>query len=276
VRGEYVEQLDWYSAQQEARARAGLPPGRGAASWFGVTPSSPEQRRAYLEQVLVEHIYTADQSDPETERDGSFLDECANAPKDDPEYGDINSPSVRSDPDQAEDDKKVDDDTKACAICLEEYVDGDAVCRSYNSRCKHFFHRKCIIDWLLSDETCPCCRQKYLEFSDSSTVVPSSSAIDDDDQEQVTRQVDEALASADAAATGQADAAVAPTATADATAGRSSAIRLPARVATLRRKIRLSTLFRGSSRLASVGAVELVERGPISTSTEGQPTASSS
>jgi hypothetical protein len=114
-----------------------------------------------------------------------------------------------------------------------------------------------------------------LEFSDNSTVVPSSSAIDDDDQEQVTRQVDEALANADAAATGRVDAAVAPTETSDATAGRASAIRLPARVATLR-KIRLSTLFRRSSRLASVGAVELVERGPISTISEGQPSASSS
>jgi len=58
------------------------------------------------------------------------------------------------------------DDAHACAICLEEYQKGDRISRSFNRRCKHIFHHGCILDWLMTDQTCPCCRQNFLEFYD--------------------------------------------------------------------------------------------------------------
>ena len=30
--------------------------------------------------------------------------------------------------------------------------------------CKHEYHRKCIIDWILPKKTCPMCRHSYEEF----------------------------------------------------------------------------------------------------------------
>jgi hypothetical protein len=288
-----MEQIDWYTLQQEARARAGLPPGRDASSWYGVTPSSPEQRRAYLEQVLLGFHFSMpafDQSiakrDEVTEAKEDYLMECDsscrtesdNHLEDDAECGETRVRSRCSDRDPGEGSKKVDDDTKACAICLEEYLQGDAVCRSYNRRCKHLFHRKCVIDWLMSDDTCPCCRQKYLEYSGTTerlNTVSSSS----DYQEQVTRQDNETVADANVVASvGQVGTAVSATPTTDVPAGRSNAAaRLPSPVvASLRRKIGLpASLFRRSPRRASVGAVELAEGDPISGSV-GQPSTRSS
>lgn len=58
--------------------------------------------------------------------------------------------------------------TVACAICLDEYEPGDRICRSFNRRCNHVFHHACILDWLMHDDTCPCCRQGFLTWVDSS------------------------------------------------------------------------------------------------------------
>lgn len=57
-------------------------------------------------------------------------------------------------------------ESTACAICLDEYEPGSRISQSFNRRCKHRFHHECILDWLMNDDTCPCCRQNFLEFCD--------------------------------------------------------------------------------------------------------------
>lgn len=53
-----------------------------------------------------------------------------------------------------------------CAICLTEYQDGDEICWSHNNRCYHVFHRDCILEWLLRQDECPCCRLNFLSLGD--------------------------------------------------------------------------------------------------------------
>mmetsp|Transcript_111449 Transcript_111449/g.228189 ORF Transcript_111449/g.228189 Transcript_111449/m.228189 type:complete len:236 (+) Transcript_111449:358-1065(+) len=53
-----------------------------------------------------------------------------------------------------------------CAICLEEYHEGDTIVWSSNKQCRHAFHRECLTNYLVTvkdEETypCPCCRQNF-------------------------------------------------------------------------------------------------------------------
>lgn len=51
---------------------------------------------------------------------------------------------------------------ESCAICLEEYVNGDRV--RVLPRCKHMFHKSCIEKWLqVPSLQCPICRDRILE-----------------------------------------------------------------------------------------------------------------
>ena len=51
-----------------------------------------------------------------------------------------------------------------CSICLSDYEVGDLVCWSRNKECTHAFHKDCIVDWLLRNQNCPCCRLPYAEL----------------------------------------------------------------------------------------------------------------
>mmetsp|Transcript_55298 Transcript_55298/g.131901 ORF Transcript_55298/g.131901 Transcript_55298/m.131901 type:complete len:403 (-) Transcript_55298:229-1437(-) len=53
--------------------------------------------------------------------------------------------------------EKKDDTDKACQICMEEYVEGDEL--KYLP-CFHFYHAKCIDQWLQVNSICPNCRHK--------------------------------------------------------------------------------------------------------------------
>jgi len=76
-----------------------------------------------------------------------------------------------------------------CAVCLQEFEDGERVAWSANSDCSHVFHEDCIVRWLVSlgrtkaktqrfsdeptesqllgyDMECPCCRQDFVTKSD--------------------------------------------------------------------------------------------------------------
>jgi len=44
-----------------------------------------------------------------------------------------------------------------CAICLEEYVDGDKL---RFLRFSHHFHDTCIIEWLTKNKVCPFCKKE--------------------------------------------------------------------------------------------------------------------
>jgi hypothetical protein len=51
-----------------------------------------------------------------------------------------------------------------CQICLEPYEVGDKIALSkYNRLCDHAFHQKCITSWLRRNNTCPCCRHRYID-----------------------------------------------------------------------------------------------------------------
>ena len=50
-----------------------------------------------------------------------------------------------------------------CCICLDEINDN-----YYTTRCNHIFHHKCLINWLVTKNTCPTCRNEiYLKNNDS-------------------------------------------------------------------------------------------------------------
>lgn len=51
-----------------------------------------------------------------------------------------------------------------CSICLSDYEVGDIVCWSSNEECNHAFHKECIMDWLIRNQNCPCCRLPYVKF----------------------------------------------------------------------------------------------------------------
>ncbi|KAK1697349.1 hypothetical protein QYE76_014046 [Lolium multiflorum] len=48
-----------------------------------------------------------------------------------------------------------------CAICLGEFVDGEKV--RVLPRCGHGFHVRCVDAWLVSQGSCPTCRQAVIE-----------------------------------------------------------------------------------------------------------------
>jgi hypothetical protein len=55
----------------------------------------------------------------------------------------------------------------SCAICLGDYTHGEAILTSNN--CQHVFDTKCIMQWLVKHQECPCCRT---DFGDIEQEVP--------------------------------------------------------------------------------------------------------
>ena len=53
--------------------------------------------------------------------------------------------------------EKLDNEKKQCAICLENYVNGD---ESIALPCIHIFHANCIKAWLRSHNNCPSCKSE--------------------------------------------------------------------------------------------------------------------
>ena len=56
--------------------------------------------------------------------------------------------------------------TNLCAICLEEYHEGETIVWSSNKNCPHAFHRDCLVSYLVkvkqkNSYPCPCCRQNF-------------------------------------------------------------------------------------------------------------------
>jgi len=51
------------------------------------------------------------------------------------------------------------DETKNCPICFEDFSKGNEV---YLFACYHYFHKKCIRQWLIKKKECPVCREKKL------------------------------------------------------------------------------------------------------------------
>ena len=55
------------------------------------------------------------------------------------------------------------DDTSKCYLCLMAYIKVEEVAFSKNDKCKHQFHKDCIVEWLMERTACPCCREEYIE-----------------------------------------------------------------------------------------------------------------
>jgi hypothetical protein len=54
-----------------------------------------------------------------------------------------------------------------CTLCNQEYDAHQIVSFTYNSDCKHVFHAKCMIRWLMKGhENCPICNKLYLKCTD--------------------------------------------------------------------------------------------------------------
>ena len=54
-------------------------------------------------------------------------------------------------------DQSIMKDEKACAVCCNDFKEGEEVQRW---PCKHMFHSACTKPWLETHNTCPVCRQK--------------------------------------------------------------------------------------------------------------------
>jgi hypothetical protein len=55
------------------------------------------------------------------------------------------------------------DEDRTCAVCLSEFKKGEKLAQSTNSECRHVFHQKCVVDWLVKHPECPVCRRHFLD-----------------------------------------------------------------------------------------------------------------
>lgn len=49
---------------------------------------------------------------------------------------------------------------KVCAVCIDEI---EVSSNNFKTVCEHEFHIKCLLDWLMKNETCPSCRKVILK-----------------------------------------------------------------------------------------------------------------
>jgi hypothetical protein len=78
-----------------------------------------------------------------------------------------------------------------CHICLDHFCIGEDVSWSNVSKCEHCFHSKCITEWLLKNEACPCCRKNMLDLTnvrDIGTIV-GDAEVRQEGEEDVEEQV---------------------------------------------------------------------------------------
>ena len=62
-----------------------------------------------------------------------------------------------------------------CSICLEDFEIGDVISEL---KCEHYFHKKCIKQWLNVNNTCPNCRNNvYKNISPNISLIYQESII---------------------------------------------------------------------------------------------------
>jgi hypothetical protein len=64
-------------------------------------------------------------------------------------------PIVKFDKEKAQEASRQDQSIYACAVCMEDYKEQEAL---LVLPCNHQFHRKCVRTWLQISKTCPTCR----------------------------------------------------------------------------------------------------------------------
>ena len=160
------------------------------------TQTSREDRRKYLEQVLVvKHVISepnrekADNSEREEEAEDEDNDEAQQFEESDQislqeserrvrvSLPRAKSNLVLSDPDDLEATRDSTREPWICAICLTPYEVGDEICWSQNPECQHVFHHQCISEWLYKHEDCPMCRAVYFAADDGTNDEDSAAEV---------------------------------------------------------------------------------------------------
>jgi len=68
------------------------------------------------------------------------------------------------------------DDAPACAVCLDDFADGDVL---RLLPCQHQMHKECVDPWLETHFTCPLCKHNILVPWRSPAEVAAAAAADD-------------------------------------------------------------------------------------------------
>ena len=118
-------------------------------------PLDEASRRAFLEHALSSESYVAPNLD-ETVEKTSIHKEASSVVDLDIEANGGNDNYDAQDENESM--------GACCPICLDDFRQGDRISSSSTGQCHHTFHRDCILDWLLTDDTCPCCRQNFVTF----------------------------------------------------------------------------------------------------------------
>lgn len=134
---------------------------------------SQQERRAYVDNFLLVEVSTqptmhhaylilSRQKYHEDSEDSAVLDELnENRTEDASDVG----IEMASSPQTV---KHVDQEPN-CAICLDKFVKDEEIGTSPNKQCTHFYHKECILEWLLVNEECPTCRRNFLELEDETS-----------------------------------------------------------------------------------------------------------
>jgi hypothetical protein len=68
-----------------------------------------------------------------------------------------------------------------CAICQNQYTDGDSIVWSCNPKCVHCYHYDCIASWMAPWEPrnrlCPCCRELFMGETTTTIITKSEDGI---------------------------------------------------------------------------------------------------
>ncbi|XP_002730880.1 uncharacterized protein LOC100376149 [Saccoglossus kowalevskii] len=67
----------------------------------------------------------------------------------------------------------INSDSYICAICLEQFKDGDEL-RVVS--CSHEFHRHCVDPWLIKNRTCPLCLHNIIEYPSTASALSANEA----------------------------------------------------------------------------------------------------
>jgi hypothetical protein len=52
---------------------------------------------------------------------------------------------------------------KECSICLQDFEEGEEEVFVEVKVCKHIFHEKCLVEWIVHNRTCPLDRKNIFE-----------------------------------------------------------------------------------------------------------------
>jgi len=134
----------------------------------GLRNMSEAEMIEYLDKILIsKKVVAGDGIDvvpvgsAESFRSGNLKSDIIVAPereKEDKNMVDQVFPSVSGE-------QQPDDEEKSpliCSTCLNRYRVGEEIYWSKNPECTYVFHKKCLLDWIVTDMNCPNCRLSYI------------------------------------------------------------------------------------------------------------------